>query len=242
MRINQFYKNVVLFTVLAMILSWMSISNSSVYADISNLEIADATLLGSKEKVAPGETFSVKYGVSNVKKAVYAQDITFEFDPAVLEYVPGSLQSLLEGVIIVNEPNETTPGKLRVLLASLGSQYPITEDTEIVELSFKAANVGQSTDAVISIIQGTLSNDEGEEANVTPVSLTIQIKVETEVSGDVNGDGKVSVGDLAMIAAKYGMDSSSPDWDKVKHLDIDGSGAIDVADLSIVAKMIVDQE
>lgn len=240
MRTIRFYQKAVMITVMAMLLSSLSILNPILHADASNPP--NATLVSSTEKVAPGESFTVKYGVTNVTTALYAQDVTIQYDPAVMEYIPDSVQSLQEGVIIANELSETTPGVLRVLLASLGSEHPITEDSNILELSFKAADVSQPTDGVIGITQAVLSGDDGEEISVNSVSVTVQIAAESGVSGDINGDGKVSVGDLAMIAAKYGMDSSSPDWDQVKHMDLDGSGAIDVADLAMVAKKIVDQE
>ncbi|WP_339316207.1 cohesin domain-containing protein [Paenibacillus sp. FSL R10-2734] len=237
MRSIRLYQKVVMVTLMAVILSWVSITNPAVNADASELETS-ATLVGSKGVVAPGESFTVKYGVTSVSSSVYAQDITFEFDPAVMAYVPDSIRSLVEGVIIVNEPSTSTPGKLRVILVSLGTQYPITSDAEIVELGFKAADVIKDTDGVIRLTQAIISNDQGVESGIKPASLTIQIN--TELPVDVNGDGKVSIGDLAIIAAKYGVDSSSSDWDKVKRLDLDRSGKIDVADLAMVAKKLVE--
>ncbi|MFC7679356.1 cohesin domain-containing protein [Paenibacillus sp. GCM10028914] len=241
MKSIRMYQKAVMVTLMAIILSWASIMNPVVNADASELETS-TTLVGSKDVVNPGESFTVKYGITNVLSEVYAQDLTLEYDPAVMEYVPDSIRSLQEGVIIVNEPETSAPGKLRVFMASLGTQYPIIGDAEIVELSFKAASVTQDTDGVIELTQAILSNDQGEEYGINPAALTIQIKMNTGSSEDVNGDGKVSVGDLGIIAAKYGLDSSSPDWDKVKHLDLDGSGAIDIADLAMVAKKIVEQE
>ncbi|WP_143812159.1 cohesin domain-containing protein [Paenibacillus sp. VTT E-133280] len=241
MNSNRWYKKAVIMTMIAVILSCVSFTNPVVNADASNAT-PSATLAGSKKVVAPGESFTVKYGITSVSSDVYAQDITFEFDPAVMEYLPDSIRSLQEGVIIINEPTTSTPGKLRVLLASLGSQYPITSDAEIVELGFKAADVIQDTAGVIRLTQAIISDSQGEESVLQPATLTIQIRVNTELSIDVNGDGKVSIGDLAIIAAKYGIDLSSSEWDAVKRLDLDRSGTIDVADLAIVAKKIVEQE
>lgn len=241
MRSMGLVQKTVMVTLMAVIMSWIFMANSAVNAETPEAGTS-ATLVGSKSVVATGESFTVKYGVTSVSSAVYAQDLTLEYDPAVMEYIPDSIRSLQEGVIVVNEPSTSTPGKIRVFLASLGSQYPITGDAEIVELGFKAANVAQDTDGILQLTHAVLSNEQGEESVIIPVSLTIQIKTKTEPSEDVNSDGKVSVGDLAIIAAKYGMDSSNPDWDKVKHLDLDGSGAIDVADLAMVAKKIVEQE
>jgi hypothetical protein len=41
---------------------------------------------------------------------------------------------------------------------------------------------------------------------------------------------------LAIVAANYGKDTSSPDWEQVKHADLNGDGKIDIEDLAIVAR------
>ncbi|WP_136606240.1 cohesin domain-containing protein [Paenibacillus dokdonensis] len=199
------------------------------------------TLKASVEQAAPGQSFTIKYGVSGVTGNVFAQDITIEYDPAVMEYVADSIKVLKEGVTVVNDPSTQAPGSLRIILASMGAQNAVTGTGDILELGFKAAAVDKETDGVLRIIQATLSNEIGEEFNMDSTSVTVKIKSGSAVSGDVNGDGKVSIGDLAMIAAKYGMDSTSPNWNDVKKFDLDNSGAIDVGDLSIVAKKIIEQ-
>ncbi|MGE7611548.1 cohesin domain-containing protein [Paenibacillus sp. NPDC101420] len=239
MNSSRWYKKAVMMTIIAVVLSCVSFTNPVVNADASD-PTPSATLVGSKKVVAPGESFTVKYGITSVSSDVYAQDITFEFDPAVMEYLPGSIRSLQEGVIIINEPSTSTPGKLRVLLASLGSQYPITSDAEIVELGFKAADVTQDTEGVIRLTQAIISDSQGEESVLQPASLTIQITVNTGLPGDLNGDGKVSIGDLGIMAAHYGKDSSSPDWSKINHADLNKDGKIDITDLAALAKKIVE--
>ncbi|WP_340008018.1 cohesin domain-containing protein [Paenibacillus sp. FSL K6-0276] len=239
MRGNRLYKKAVMVTIMAVILSWVSIVNPSVNADASD-PTPSATLVGSKGVVTPGESFTVKYGVTSVTSNVYAQDITFEFDPAVMEYVPDSIRSLQEGVIIINEPATSIPGKLRVLLVSLGTQYPITSDADIVELGFKAADLTQDTDGVIRLTQAIISNDKGEESGINPASLTIQITINTGLPEDVNGDGKISIGDLGIAASHYGKDSTSPDWNKAKIADLNKDGKIDISDLAAIATKLVE--
>lgn len=60
-----------------------------------------------------------------------------------------------------------------------------------------------------------------------------------EPSKDLNGDGKVSIGDLAIVAANYGKSSADPDWDKTKRADINSDGKVDLTDLVLIAKDIV---
>ncbi|MDN4068840.1 glycoside hydrolase family 127 protein [Paenibacillus vini] len=61
-----------------------------------------------------------------------------------------------------------------------------------------------------------------------------------EVSADLNKDGVINVGDLAIVAYHYGKDSASPDWAKAKIADLNGDNKIDITDLAFVATKILD--
>ncbi|WP_146200369.1 polysaccharide lyase family 8 super-sandwich domain-containing protein [Paenibacillus agaridevorans] len=49
--------------------------------------------------------------------------------------------------------------------------------------------------------------------------------------GDLNGDGELTLGDLSIASAHYGLSKNSPGWDGVKAADRNGNGKIDDADL-----------
>lgn len=57
--------------------------------------------------------------------------------------------------------------------------------------------------------------------------------------GDLNGDGQISIGDLAIVAAAYGKRSTDPDWDRYKRADLVVDGVIDIEDLAMLARMIL---
>ncbi|MFN8471837.1 MAG: M14 family zinc carboxypeptidase [Anaerolineae bacterium] len=54
------------------------------------------------------------------------------------------------------------------------------------------------------------------------------------LQGDVNRDGKVDAGDLALVTAIWPVTSSDPRY--IRHRDVNGSGRIDVVDLSIISR------
>jgi Ca2+-binding EF-hand superfamily protein len=56
--------------------------------------------------------------------------------------------------------------------------------------------------------------------------------------GDINRDNKVTVGDLAIMAANYGKTAASPDWEQVKRADLNGDGKIDIEDLAALAQKV----
>ncbi|NQX60115.1 PA14 domain-containing protein [Paenibacillus qinlingensis] len=63
--------------------------------------------------------------------------------------------------------------------------------------------------------------------------------VHTATPGDVNTDGKFSVGELAQVAAAYGKTSADLDWEQYKQMDVNGDHIVDIEDLAAVAQLIL---
>jgi chitinase len=57
--------------------------------------------------------------------------------------------------------------------------------------------------------------------------------------GDVNGDGKIDMKDIARVAKHFGEHVGDPAWDPV--CDINGDGKVDMKDISYVAKLFGQQ-
>lgn len=198
------------------------------------------TTLSSPSSVKSGEDFTVQLGLRDVKDSIYALDIQMDYDANLLEFI--SAEPVKEGVGLI-EIVKDTPGKLRFIMASSGAANAIASDVELLELTFKAKTVEQSVKASVSVTNTTMGDDTGAETKATTASLGVQITPDStppDTSGDVNHDGKVSIGDLAMIAANYGKTSASEDWARIKHMDVNGDSKIDILDLSYVARKIVE--
>ncbi|UJF36388.1 cohesin domain-containing protein [Paenibacillus hexagrammi] len=58
-------------------------------------------------------------------------------------------------------------------------------------------------------------------------------------SPDLNKDGHISVGDLAIVAYHYGKDSNSADWATAKIADLNRDQKIDIKDLTFAASKIL---
>ncbi|MDQ6421588.1 cohesin domain-containing protein [Paenibacillus sp. LHD-117] len=63
--------------------------------------------------------------------------------------------------------------------------------------------------------------------------------VNAAVAGDLNGDGKVSLGDLGIIASSYGKKSTDADWAMYEKADMNDDGKIDIVDLAAIARLIL---
>ncbi|WP_171687162.1 cohesin domain-containing protein [Paenibacillus planticolens] len=80
------------------------------------------------------------------------------------------------------------------------------------------------------------------KADLDAAVHTFLASVITRIPGDVSGDGKVSVADLAIVAKYYGKSNTDADWNTCKFADLNGDGKIDIEDLAIIAKLMLNFE
>ncbi|MFD0619605.1 dockerin type I domain-containing protein [Paenibacillus sp. GCM10027629] len=93
---------------------------------------------------------------------------------------------------------------------------------------------------VVSDEHATQQQVDQAMAELSTALQKFKDSVVKRVAEDLNGDGKISVGDLAIVANYYGGASSDPNWSQVKHADINEDGKIDIVDLSTIAKKILE--
>ncbi|RAU91326.1 DNRLRE domain-containing protein [Paenibacillus sp. YN15] len=195
---------------------------------------AASTSLAGAESAAAGSEFAVTLNLHGVEQ-IYAQDIILDYDADVMEFV--SAAPARDGLTIAQLVSEPA-GKLHLLIASQGTGHAVTGDKEIIRLVFKAKAVQQGAEGEISVRSALLGREDGTELSAVPSVFKIQITA--PFRGDINQDGKVTVGDLALVAVYYGTASESPDWELAKQADVDQNGEINLADLTIVAKQILE--
>ncbi|RIX52502.1 hypothetical protein D3P08_13030 [Paenibacillus nanensis] len=196
-----------------------------------------AASLTGDETIAGGQEFDVRFGVRNVEGLEYAANIVVTYDPDVMSFV--SAAALQTGIPIIETVSET-PGQLQLIMASEGANHPITGNVQLAKLTFRALNVQESVKGEIAAAQTVLGDAEGKETELEAAGFRIHITAApTGLEGDVNGDGRISIGDLALIAANYGKDENSADWALVKHLDVKADGVIDLLDLALVANAML---
>lgn len=91
---------------------------------------------------------------------------------------------------------------------------------------------------------GSATQPQVEQA-VADLSAALQAfiaSVNVRIPGDINGDGIISIGDLAIVAKYYSKKLGDPDWDQAKIADVNGDNVIDIEDLVIMAKKILKTE
>ncbi|UJF31547.1 polysaccharide lyase family protein [Paenibacillus hexagrammi] len=225
---------------------WMNPMASIMY-DAIRLEVADdaapagpiSAVLNASDQVTGGAEFEVAYGLESVTDSVYAQDLTFTYDPSAVEF--DSAESVKEGLQIISKKEAS--GQVRLLLASLGSENAVQSAGDLVKLKFKAKSDAASASTVITLTQAVISNGNGDETELAAAAKSIAIiPVNPSIPGDMNGEGHVTVGDLAIVASGYGKTSSDADWATYKAADLSGDGKIGIEDLAQIARLILGME
>ncbi|NOU71738.1 family 20 glycosylhydrolase [Paenibacillus sp. LMG 31458] len=213
--------------------NFTAVSKVSVEAVVS---LAPGTTLSGANSVLAGSEFTIRFGLKNVALNIYGQDIKLNYDANVMEFV--SAKSTKDGVSIVESKDQ--PGTLRLIIASQGAGNAVTGTVEFVEIVFKAKNVTQAALGTISVADATLGDDKGSETKADASLIKVQVtQIPVGIPGDVNNDGKVSIGDLGFAAANYGKTSSSPNWNQVKLADMNNDNMIDISDLAAIANKII---
>ncbi|GAB6990355.1 beta-N-acetylglucosaminidase domain-containing protein [Paenibacillus pini] len=198
----------------------------------------NSTSLTGASTVKSGQEFTLNFDVKNIQKSVYAMDLKLTYDASLMEFM--SVSSTKEGFKVLEKKD--TPGDIRIVAVSSGSEYAVTGDMKLLELVFKAKNVEQTSEGSVKVTKSLLGDADGKEKEATTSSYKFKVTVsdpDPGISGDINKDGKVSIGDLAIIAANYGKNTQSSDWLQAKKADVNGDGVIDLNDLAFVARKIV---
>ena|GEM_PF-6311507 len=213
-------------------------SESSPWHSLDKVKALSTTLTGPKS-VAQGSTFTVKYGLSEVNQSFYSQEITLSYDADLYEFT--GVSSLLGDRIKILEPDKQNIGEIRLVIASLGEGNEISADAEILGLTFRAKPLNITKTGVIAITFAELGNAQGADivAGLSSMNVEVTAKAKPVIPGDVNDDEKVTVGDLAMIAAHYGKDDTHADWNIIQPYDLKADGKIDIEDLASLAQAIL---
>lgn len=112
-------------------------------------------------------------------------------------------------------------------------QYPAGSKSILQEAINLAREVSNNPTASQAQIDASASQ-------LNDALLAFRDSVIVKIPGDYNGNGKNSIGDLAMMAKAYGMTTDDAGWDLVKQFDLNNDGFIDILDLAIMARMIFD--
>ncbi|KRE48457.1 GH92 family glycosyl hydrolase [Paenibacillus sp. Soil724D2] len=152
----------------------------------------------------------------NTALLTFKNSIINTVDKKALNALIAQAQSAHDAAVEGTGIGQYPAGSKAILLAAIQTASQIAGDT--------AATQSQ-VDQAVTVLNTAL---EGFRASVN-----------TRIPGDVNGDDKVSIGDLGIMAAYYGKTSGDVNWNLYKKADLNNDGVIDIVDLALIANKIL---
>ncbi|GMX63715.1 hypothetical protein Elgi_32150 [Paenibacillus elgii] len=95
--------------------------------------------------------------------------------------------------------------------------------------------------SAIDTASATANNPNAAQQQVDSAKAALEDAIQVfnskKITADVDGDGSISIGDLAIVAGGYGKQQGQAGWNE--KADINKDGKVDIVDLAIVAKAIL---
>ncbi|MDQ8737707.1 LamG-like jellyroll fold domain-containing protein [Paenibacillus sp. LHD-38] len=111
-------------------------------------------------------------------------------------------------------------------------QYPAGAKALLQAAIGLANTVAENSDSTAQLI-------EQATAELQSALSTFKATVIKGLPGDVNGDERISIGDLGIVSASYGKTSNDPQWSIIQKGDLNKDGKIDIEDLAALARQMI---
>ncbi|MHA7964847.1 family 43 glycosylhydrolase [Paenibacillus sp. CAU 1782] len=145
-------------------------------------------------------------------KTIAVSDGEQPVDKHALNKVIAYAQELYNAAVSGEQPGQYPRAAKDLLGEAIASAKAVNNDAGATQLQVNAA---------VDALSGAIA--------------TFRASVIVETSADINRDGSIDVGDLAIVAYHYGKNSASADWQAASAADMNNDSQIDIADLSYVA-------
>ena len=158
-------------------------STTSIQVTVLQASTMSQSTLTGAHQVAPGQTFDVTMGLSNVTQSVYqqmyAQDLTLHYDPANVKF--DSVTSLNDEFKVI-EQKVMVPGHIRIVAASVGANQGVPAQGDLLKFKFTVKSDTKATDTTVSVGGVVIANGEGTELQVNGNSHKLQISTTVDKS------------------------------------------------------------
>lgn len=183
-------------------------------------------------------TFKVKAGVQNISGTIAATQAKLGVAPsgtvisAALDtksIAVGTSEPDINKAALIAAIDDAQNLYDTAVVGDEPGQYPQAAKDALLEALNEAKAIRDNQNATQSQV----------DSAVTALNTAVDtFKAAVNKSADINNDGSIDVGDLAIVAYYYGKDSTAADWTSVKIADMNSDNSIDIIDLAYVASKI----
>ncbi|WP_176444669.1 family 78 glycoside hydrolase catalytic domain [Paenibacillus herberti] len=160
---------------------------------------------------------------------------------ATVEQVAGALNALQAAVkTFTDSIIPSLPGDRTLLDAAIAAaQSKHDKAVEGTKIGKYAAGSKATLQAAINVAKNTGGSQAQIDEAVAALNRAVQ-QFSLKFITLVEGQTKISVRDLSIMASYYGITSTDPTWSKMEKADVLGVNVIDIRALAAVAQMILD--
>lgn len=178
-----------------------------------NPAAVSATSSVSLSDVAVSDSHGVETHIQGASSSVQITTV----DKTTLNTLIATAQAKYDAAVEGSNPGQYPVGSKAVLQAAITAAQTVVNNSAATP-----DQVGQAVNDLNAALQSFLAS------------------INVAIPGDLSGDGKISIGDLAIVASHYGETKSSPNW--LASADTNNDGMIDITDLASVAQNIISQQ
>ena len=152
-----------------------------------------------------------------------------------IEYLPAdkSMTLIIKGVSALGDMISEAKSVLSPAVEGYeNGQYP-------QGMKLRLATVVAASEATQSEANPSQVNIDQAINSLKAALDNFKARIITDLTGDVNGDGRVGVGDMGVIVYNMGKNSSSTAWPRIKAADINDDGLIGEYDLDFLGTRIM---
>jgi hypothetical protein len=183
------------------------------------------------------QNFTINVNVSGVSDpyGLYGWEFILTWNSTLLDAVnvtEGPFLKAATSTFFTSAVN-ATDGSVKVDCTLTGNVNGVTGDGTLASITFYVYNSGGCP---LHLAETILVNSQGQPIQTqAPVDSYGYFTVASDVAipGDLNGDFKVNLEDLVLLAQAYGSKPGDPNWNP--NADIDNNGVVGLSDLVILA-------
>ncbi len=236
--------------------------DASVFEYVSAAGANDNILVVAEEQTAPGTVRIMAAHIGGVSGAgTPVLQLNFKVKAGVqntsgtIAVTGAKLGTAPEGTVLeaAASSKSVTVGSVDVIVDKAALTSAISEAGTLYGAAVVGTQPGQYPQAAIDAFGAaidaakavkdqagaTQAQVDSATAELNAAIVAFKAEVIQEAPADLNGDGSINVGDLAIVAYHYGKNAASADWATAKIADINGDNQIDIADLSRVASKLL---
>jgi hypothetical protein len=177
------------------------------------------------------QNFTIDVTISQVSD-VYGWEINLTWNGTLLDPVDVSEGPFLKtgGATFFTSQVNAIDGSMVADCTLVGTANGVNGQGTLAAITFYVKNAGECP---LHLSEAILVNSTEQSIQSQTADGYFTALSDVAIPGDLNGDFKVNLEDLVLLAQAYGSKPRDPNWNP--NADIDNSGAVGLSDLAILA-------